>query len=176
MQGVHELGHVLAAVVSKGHVQCVVWSALAISRTDVVPNPHPLFVCWTGPVVGCLVPVVCASLARQWAADKRKLEIVVLWFFSGFCCVANGAYVSIGTIDRIGDAGVLLKNGSPEWLQWSVGMFAIVAGFAIWHGLGSLSDLHRLRVKRSDLVKQGILLLFTLLLQAVVSSEFGQAG
>jgi len=44
MQIIHEAGHVLAAWVTGGTVTAVVLHPLAISRTDVAPNPSPLTV------------------------------------------------------------------------------------------------------------------------------------
>ena len=44
MMIVHEFGHVLHAWFSGANVVKVVLHPLAISRTDVAPNPHPLFV------------------------------------------------------------------------------------------------------------------------------------
>ena len=62
MMLVHEAGHVLHAWVSGGTVTKVVLGPLVISRTDVNPNPHPLFEIWGGPVWGCLVPSSSGAL------------------------------------------------------------------------------------------------------------------
>ena len=174
MQGIHEIGHVLAAVVSQGHVQCVVWHPLTVSRTDVAPNPHPLLVCWMGPVAGCVLPLLCAKVAGKMRMGKWNPELAVLWFFCGFCCVANGAYIAIGSFDRVGDAGVLLRHGSPDWLVWTVGAVAIIAGLLIWHRLGNLFAVCRLTVTRRALNFQAALLLLTLLLQAAVFCGCGR--
>jgi hypothetical protein len=40
MMAIHEFGHVLHALVSGARVERVVLHPLAISRTDVSPNPH----------------------------------------------------------------------------------------------------------------------------------------
>jgi hypothetical protein len=50
MQAVHEFGHMLHAWLSGGRVVQVVLHPLAISRTDVEPNPSPQFVVWGGPL------------------------------------------------------------------------------------------------------------------------------
>jgi hypothetical protein len=65
---VHELGHVIGAVISGGVVERVVLHPLTISRTDVSPNPHPGIVVWLGPVIGCLFP-----LALAWSVGGSKL-------------------------------------------------------------------------------------------------------
>ncbi len=56
MMAVHELGHVMGAVVTRGHVTRVVLHPMAISRTDVQPNPNPAVVVWLGPILGCVLP------------------------------------------------------------------------------------------------------------------------
>ena len=62
MMATHELGHVLGALVSGGHLDRVVLHPLTISRTDVAPNPNPLIVVWLGPIVGCVLPLAIAML------------------------------------------------------------------------------------------------------------------
>ena len=63
LQIVHELGHVLGAWATGGQVQQIVLHPLAISRTDVSPNPRPLVERWAGPVVGVLLPLVLLAIA-----------------------------------------------------------------------------------------------------------------
>ena len=46
MMAVHELGHVVGALVTGGVVERVVLHPLTISRTDVSPNPEPSIVVW----------------------------------------------------------------------------------------------------------------------------------
>ena len=58
MMALHEFGHMLHAWLSGGHVAKVVLHPLAISRTDVSPNSHPLFVVWGGPVWGTVLPLL----------------------------------------------------------------------------------------------------------------------
>ncbi len=157
----HEFGHAAAAIISGGHVKCVVWHLTEISRTDVAPNPHPLIVCWAGPLAGCVVPAVFAASLYKFPG----LLFGTVKFFAGFCLIANGAYLSFGSIDRIGDAGELLKLGVNEWLLWSFGVSSICGGFWIWHRLGRLSDVKRLPVKTIHVAVQICLLVLTLSLQ-----------
>jgi hypothetical protein len=132
MQAIHELGHALAAWFSGASGVRVVLHPLTISRTDVVQNPHPLLVVWAGPVLGVLLPFAVWRIA----AWRRLPGTFVLRFFAGFCLVANGAYVAFGSIDRVGDCGVMLKHGSPVWLLWLFGALTVPAGFWLWHGQG----------------------------------------
>ncbi len=132
MQIVHECGHALFGWLTGGEVRRVVLHPLTISRTDLAANPHPLVVCWAGPVFGSIAPVLLWLVARttNWSGKFW------LRFFAGFCLIANGAYLAVGSFDGIGDAGDLLKYGSPIWLLWLFGAVTISAGLRLWHGLG----------------------------------------
>ena len=132
MQVVHECGHALLGWLTGGEVSRVVLHPLTISRTDLDWNPHPLIVCWAGPVFGSIAPVVFWMIARvtKWSGEFW------LRFFAGFCLITNGAYLAVGSIDRIGDAGDLLKHGSPNWMLWLFGAVTISIGLRLWHGLG----------------------------------------
>lgn len=130
MMASHEVGHVVAALTTGGTVTDVVLHPLAISRTDVAPNPHPLVVVWSGPVIGVLLPLVC------WAGFRltRIREAFLARFFAGFALVANGAYIGIGSFERIGDAGTMLRHGAPLATLWLFGLVTIPAGFLVWNG------------------------------------------
>ena len=128
----HELGHIIVGLSTGGTVTKVVLHPLAISRTDVSPNPNPLAVVWAGPIIGVLMPVLI------WAGfHKFKLAGDYLArFLAGFCLIANGAYIGVGSFENIGDAGDMLKYGSPIWLLWFFGVATVPIGFLIWHQLG----------------------------------------
>lgn len=136
MQAVHELGHVLAAWATGGSVQRVVLNPLTISRTDVSPNPHPLAVVWAGPLVGVVLPAAIAVACRS-----RRPLCLIARLFAGFCLIANGLYIGVGSIEGIGDAGDMLRHGSPRWLLIAFGVAAASAGLWLWHSLGPLSNL-----------------------------------
>lgn len=135
MQVVHELGHMTAAWITGGRVAHVVLRPLAISRTDVKPNPHPLIVAWGGPVIGSALPVAIWLLTKL---ARRKVPF--LQFFVGFCLVANGAYIGVGSFQRIGDCNELLRYGSPIWSLWLFGALATVLGLWLWKGAPSYFD------------------------------------
>ena len=139
MQAVHELGHVLAAIVTGGIVTHVELHPLRISRTDVSPNPIPLLVIWAGPVIGCLLPVACWLLIQtgSWAC-------AIWWrFFAGFCLVANGCYLGTAIVAPVGDARELLRHGTPIWSLALFGAFFVPAGFALWNGQGTAFGIGR---------------------------------
>ena len=134
MMAVHEAGHVLHAWTTGGRVVRVELPLLGFSRTDVSPNPRPAVVAWGGPVWGCLLPL--AALA----ACPRKLPRIrsTLQLFAGFCLIANGVYLGVGWIDRVGDAGDLVRHGTPPWVLSAFGLLASAAGLYLWHRLGQV--------------------------------------
>lgn len=132
MQIIHEAGHVLAAWTTGGTVTAVVLHPLAISRTDVLPNPHPLAVVWAGPVFGVITPTAIwiVAAALRWPS-------AYLWrFFAGFCLIANGIYIGSGLVEPVGDAADLVRLGSPVWALAAFGLVTVPAGFTLWNGLG----------------------------------------
>jgi hypothetical protein len=132
MQAVHECGHVAGAWLSGGRVAKVVLSPLTISRTELAENPHPLVVVWAGPIFGALFPVLMWSIAAalHWRAA------FLLRFFAGFCLLANGLYIGIGSFDRVGDCGEMLRHGSPRWQLWLFGVVTAPVGLWLWHRQG----------------------------------------
>ena len=132
MMVVHELGHVVGACCTGATVEKVVLHPLAISRTDVGNNQNPLVVIWAGPILGVLLPLALLAVARKakWTGSS------LVKFFAGFCLVANGAYIGYGSFDQIGDAGDLIRHGSPVWALWLFGVATIPFGFWLWNGLG----------------------------------------
>lgn len=137
MMTVHELGHIGAAIASGGTVTQVVLSPVAISRTDVSPNPWPAMVVWLGPIFGAIFPAALWSMVpRSWTWTKGLLQ-----FFAGFCLIANGAYLGLGSFEKVGDCQEILRTGSPMWTMWLFGLITIPSGFWLWHRLGSPADL-----------------------------------
>ena len=133
MQVVHEFGHMTGAWLSGGRVDRIVLHPLAISRTDIDPNPHPLVVVWAGPVIGAIFPIVIWAIAAKLKSPERFL----LRFFAGFCLIANGEYIAIGSFGRVGDCGTMLCYGSPIWLLWLFGAATVPIGLWLWNGLGA---------------------------------------
>jgi hypothetical protein len=132
MMLVHELGHVLHAVVSGGEVLRVVWRPDAFSRTELGRNPSPAWVVWGGPAWGVAIPL---AVLGAWRA--LRLRHLFLWrFFAGFCLVANGAYMGAGAFAPAGDTEDLLALGTPAWVLAAVGIPMAGAGLLLWNGLG----------------------------------------
>lgn len=132
MQAIHELGHTVGAWATRATVERVVLHPLAISRTDLSHNPRPLLVVWAGPVLGCVLPLLLWRLSC-WASWSQSF---LLRFFAGFCLLANGLYIGIGSFDHVGDCGEMLRHGSPPWMLWGFGAALAPAGLWLWHGQG----------------------------------------
>jgi hypothetical protein len=132
MQAVHELGHCLGAWSTGATVERVILHPLAISRTDASGGRAPLAVVWAGPVIGVLFPFVAWLMMAVCRARRSWLAR----FFAGFCCLANGLYLGVGSFEGIGDAGDLLRLGSPIWSLWLFGGLTVLLGFSFWNGLG----------------------------------------
>lgn len=137
MQAVHELGHVLCAWATGATVTGVFLDPFSFSRTDVTGGRYSLVVVWGGPLLGAGLPLL------TWLGGvKVKFNgSYLLRFFTGFCLVANGLYVGIGSFERAGDPGDMLRLGTPVWLLWAFGAAAVPAGLRIWHNLGSAFGL-----------------------------------
>src|SRR5262245_55663172 len=66
MLAVHELGHVLNALLTGGTVSRVVLNPMEFSRTDLSHNPNPLVVTWGGVLWGSLIPLAAFVIARRF--------------------------------------------------------------------------------------------------------------
>ena len=132
MQAVHELGHVIGAWSTGGTVVDVVLHPFTISRTDVQPNPKPLIEVWMGPIIGCVFPLLLWGISSLWIPKAAFL----FRFLSGFCLIANGLSIGVGSFDAVGDCGELLRNGASPWHLWVFGLLTTPFGFYLWNGLG----------------------------------------
>lgn len=160
MQTIHEFGHVVGAWMTGGHVTRVVVHPLTISRTDLAENPHPLFVVWSGPVIGVAIPLVVwgcvTAMGYSWA--------FVLRFFAGFCLLANGLYIGFGSFNRVGDCATMLNHGSPIWQLWLFGVLTAPLGLWLWNGQGTHFGLGRAAGQVSQRVAYGCLTVCVIML------------
>jgi hypothetical protein len=132
MCAVHELGHVIHAVVGGGREGRVELPLVGFSRTEPAVNPRPLFVAWGGAIWGCLVPLaVCVLARRGWIAVAARA-------FAGFCLICNGAYVGFGPAMTAGDGFDMMRLGAPAWSLVAFGVVATAGGLLVWHRAGSV--------------------------------------
>ncbi len=137
---VHELGHIVAALMTGGTISRLILHPFTISQTDLSTNPYPLIVVWTGPVVGAFLPLAVWLVSKKFCVRYRENQwLQHLQFFAGFCLIANGAYIGLGSFERIGDCIQMLKHGTPIEVLWAFGIICVTAGFYVWHRLGSVS-------------------------------------
>lgn len=132
MMQVHEAGHVVGAIATRGVVERVELPLVGFSRTDLSKNSHPAVVAWGGPLFGSLLPLVPLLFARRWLPRYAFL----LQFFAGFCLIANGAYIGGGAFTPSGDTVDLLREGASPWQFIAFGIPAVAGGFALWNSLG----------------------------------------
>ena len=145
MMVVHEAGHVLTALLTDGRIEHVQLSPIGLSQTHLSQNPQPLWVVWAGPIFGIVFPLIVWLCIKLWAERRKSLRIAdPITFVAGLCLIANGAYLGLGWIDRIGDAGDMMRLGTPVFAMIVFGALSTAGGFAIWHTLGSVLGLNRL--------------------------------
>ena len=128
----HEAGHVLHGWLSGGSVSRVVLGPLSFSRTELATNPHPLFVAWGGAVWGVVIPL---TLYRAVRFCKMR-SAFVFRFVAGFCLIANGAYLGVGSFVLVADAGDLMRGGAPHWTLLLYGLVTIPFGLVLWQRQG----------------------------------------
>ncbi|NND98939.1 MAG: hypothetical protein HKN47_16605 [Pirellulaceae bacterium] len=85
------------------------------------PDPWPSVTLWAGPVLGCLGPVVAASIWRRSG----------LWLIAWFCVLANGTYLLMGWYAGDGelDSTKIIAAGTPTWLLLMVSVAMTVVGY-----------------------------------------------
>ena len=127
---------------------------LSISRTDVAGSRSPGVVVWAGPVVGAALPLVAWLLA----AAARFPGAFILRFFAGFCLIANGLYIGVGSFGRVGDCDEMLRHGSEPWQLWAFGLACVLPGLWLWHGQGKHFGLGTQAERVQPVVAYGCLL------------------
>ena len=146
----HESGHLLAALATGGRIDRLDLSPIGLSQTHLAHNPRTLVVAWAGPVVGVLDPLL-AWLLVVWMRRRSQpiVEEPVITFLAGMCLIANGAYLGLGWIDRIGDAGQMMRLGTPIALMIGVGIVCVAIGLLLWHRMGNGLRLSQLTGKNT---------------------------
>ena len=169
MMIVHEFGHVVMAWVCGETVSRVVLHPLAISRTDVTHERHPLLVILGGPALGSLIPLGALVAARFC----RFRFVYLCRFFAGFCLVVNGVYIGAGSFSGAGDAGDLARAGCPQIVMVAFGLFCASAGLWLWNGLGPHFGLKEARgnVDRKVALFTLALLMATVIAELVAGSQ-----
>jgi hypothetical protein len=124
---------------------------------------------WASPLIGVTIPLLLWAVA---AAAKLPGAFVPR-FFVGFCLLANGLYIGVGSFDRVGDCGQMLRNGSAPWQLWLFGALTAPVGLWLWHRQGLYFGLGPARGEVNRSVAYGSLVACVglLLLGLVVGRE-----
>lgn len=142
----------------------VVLAPLEFSRMDLQRNPHPLFVAWGGALVGSALPILFSAL---WG-KLRSRGWYVWQFFSGFCLIANGIYLSVVCFfPNAADPGDLMREDCPRWVLVLFGVIAFPCGLFLWNGLG----VHFGLGKGQGRVDRQVAITFMVVLVALISTE-----
>ena len=103
----------------------------------------------------------------------RSPGLYLFRFFAGFCLVANGAYIGVGSFEGIADAGDMLRHGSDRWQLILFGLVTVPLGLYLWNGLGPKFGLGQAkgRVSRAAAVTSCGLLALIVLAEILLSSK-----
>lgn len=100
----HEAGHVVCGWASGGRLRQADLTPWHLPYSNFDPDPHPLITLWGGPLLGVIVPLAVAVLARREA----------IWFVAHFCLLANGSYLALAWVtgEHYLDTPKLLAHGA----------------------------------------------------------------
>ncbi|MCP4177698.1 MAG: hypothetical protein GY756_08020 [bacterium] len=127
MMVIHEFGHIISVLIFGGKINKLILYSWKFTYTIRSGSLHPLIDLWAGPVIGVLIPLIFYLIAR-------KLRVGFFWgMFSGFCLIANGIYIGIGWINKIGDTKEMINLGSPIYFMLIFSIVCTVSGLFIWH-------------------------------------------
>jgi hypothetical protein len=98
----------------------------------------------------------------------RMPATYLLRFFTGFCLIANGAYLGAGSLIGAGDAGDLLRHGAAIWQLWTFGILTAPFGLYLWHGQGAHFGLGKARGKVQPVAAYIVLSLLLALVAAEI--------
>ena len=119
MTTTHECGHIIGGLLGGATLVEADLLPWHLPHSLYQPDPIPLLTLWSGPIVGVIVPIICALLFRRnW-----------IWFVANFCLLANGSYIATAWIsgDRFLDTPRLLAAGA--WPLSILFYCAVTIGF-----------------------------------------------
>ena len=119
MTTTHECGHIIGGWLGGATLVDEDLLPWHLPHSLYQPDPIPLLTLWSGPIVGVIVPIICALVFRRnW-----------IWFVANFCLLANGSYIATAWIsaDRFLDTPRLLEAGA--WPLSILFYCAVTIGF-----------------------------------------------
>jgi hypothetical protein len=136
MMAIHELGHCLTAIATGGGVEKIHIPLKGYSLTEYTSRPSPLLTIWAGPIFGALFPLLFLPTIGCLPRVGRHFIL----FFAGFCLIANGIYLGLGSQLRVGDCEELYEYGAHAWQMILPGSLFTMLGFYLWHRMGDLKQ------------------------------------
>lgn len=124
----HELGHILSAQFTGGRIQEIILVPWKFSQTVIRHSHHPLIDAWAGPLLGVTLPLFAYSLHKKFKRENDFLSIL-----TGFCLMANGLYIGLGWIDKVGHAGDIITHNFSIISMILFGIISSTTGLFIWH-------------------------------------------
>ena len=109
-----------------------------------------------------------AARSNGRCLDVHNVGRYIAQFFAGFCLIANGAYISIGWIDQVGDCGEMIRTGTPIWAMLLFGAVTIPIGLLLWHRLGPIKQF----IARPSMITRRMACIAAAILAVVVVIEF----
>lgn len=170
----HEVGHCATALLTGGQITATDLRPGIPGHTLVNPDPQPDLVVWGGFLSGCGVPAliwaVCVGLRLPLRVEAQSL--------TGFCLLANGAYLAAGGSESLTDTGVLLQLGWSWPLLIVISLGLAVPGYALLrHAFRQwLAGLRHAQNLWRSLLVRGLLFVLWVSLQAALTNQFHLAG
>jgi hypothetical protein len=117
----HELGHVLAGVVGGARLTELEVRPWHLPHSILVNDDYPLMTLWAGPVLGCAIPLLVASLTGRPACR----------FVAWFCVVANATYLLLGYFSGDGelDSTKMIRAGARPLELLGATLVALPIGY-----------------------------------------------
>lgn len=89
----HELGHVFFGLLGGARLIQLELRPWHLPYSLLANDSHPLATLWAGPILGCVVPLIAATIARRPAC----------WFVAWFCMLANASYLLLAYLSGDGE-------------------------------------------------------------------------
>jgi hypothetical protein len=117
----HELGHVVAGVVGGARLTELEVRPWHLPHSILVNDHYPLLTLWAGPVLGCAIPLMVASITGRPACK----------FVAWFCLVANATYLLLGYFsgDAHLDSTKMLRAGARPLELLGATLVALPIGY-----------------------------------------------
>lgn len=159
----HEMGHVLAGIVGGGKLSVLELRPWHLPHSLFAHDRFPLLTLWSGPALGCLLPLGAAAVVRRPS----------VWFVAWFCLLANASYLLLGywSGDAELDSTKLINHGAhPTHLFFAVGLTLPLGYFRFRQCCIRLFSGHTPAMSRAQLQGSTAAWIVVLAIQALLGS------